>query len=85
MVTMQLCVSIWDLLYRVAFERNSPPPGSDGSVVGYSVRLSRRVSDDAKIVYCTVGVLLRMLVNPLEVEDDELCPTESTFADADGK
>jgi len=73
------------LCSRVSSERNSPPPGSVGSVIGYSVRLSRKVSDDAKIVYCTVGVLLRMLINPLEVEDDELCPTESTYVDSDGK
>jgi len=75
-VTQPRRVAAMSLAERVASERDSPSPGADGSVVGYSVRLSRRVSDDAKIVYCTVGILLRMLVNPSETDERELCPSD---------
>ena len=72
LVTQPRRVAATSLARRVAQEMNSPPPGSRGSKVGYSVRLDRAVSDTAKIVYCTVGILLRMLVCPSETSDDFL-------------
>jgi len=84
-VTQPRRVAAMSLAERVASERNSPLPGSDGSVVGYSVRLARRVSDDAKIVYCTVGILLRMLVNPSEIDETELCPSNEQNGVTDSK
>eukprot|EP00957_Ditylum_brightwellii_P059782 4538419-Ditylum_brightwellii.AAC.1 len=66
LVTQPRRVAATSLADRVAVERSSPSPGKPGSIVGYNVRLSRAVADNAKIVYCTVGILLRMLVNPSE-------------------
>ncbi len=72
-VTQPRRVAAMALAKRVAEERKLPQPGRAGSEVGYNVRLAKAVSDDTKIVYCTVGVLLRMIVNPLESygEEDE--------------
>lgn len=58
------------LAQRVSSEMKSPEPGKKGSEVGYVVRLDRAVADSAKIVYCTVGILLRMLVCPQEADDE---------------
>ena len=60
------------LAHRVATERQSPEPGHKHSQVGYMVRLDRAVSESSKIVYCTVGILLRMLVCPTHDEDDDI-------------
>lgn len=68
-VTQPRRVAATSLGERVAAERNSPSPGSPGSVVGYNVRLARRVSPEARIVYCTVGILLRMLVSPSDLDE----------------
>ncbi|KAG7355003.1 ATP-dependent helicase HrpA [Nitzschia inconspicua] len=58
-------VAAISLAQRVAEEMGSPPPGSKGSSVGYIVRLDRRVAEDTcRIIFCTVGVVLRMLVCP---------------------
>ena len=84
-VTQPRRVAAMSLAERVASERNSPAPGSNGSVVGYNVRLARRVSEDAKIVYCTVGILLRMLVNPSEIGENELCPSSGQNDKADSE
>jgi HrpA-like RNA helicase len=40
-------------------------------LVGYNLRLDRAVSDEAQIVYCTVGILVRMLICPQEANDEE--------------
>ena len=41
-----------------------PPPGATGGSVGYMVRGDRRVDlRSCRIVYMTIGILLRMLVN----------------------
>ncbi|CAB9528460.1 Putative ATP-dependent RNA helicase DHX30 [Seminavis robusta] len=58
------------LAYRVSNEMSSGAPGTKGSEVGYMVRLDRAVSSTSKIVYCTVGILLRMLISPMEAGDD---------------
>lgn len=70
-VTQPRRVAAMALAKRVAEERNLPPPGRVGSEVGYNVRLAKAVSKDTKIVYCTVGVLLRMIVNPMESYGDD--------------
>ena len=65
-------VAAVSLAHRVASEMASPPPGSPKSLVGYNIRLDRAISDDTKITYCTVGILLRMLVNdPASSSDTE--------------
>lgn len=53
------------LAHRVAAERGCPSPGAKGSSVGYMVRSDRRVDlRSCRIVYMTIGILLRMLVQP---------------------
>lgn len=70
LVTQPRRVAATSLAMRVSNERCSPSPGREGSEVGYNVRLSQAVSNTTKITYCTVGVLLRMLVNaPDHVND----------------
>jgi HrpA-like RNA helicase len=64
-VTQPRRVAAISLAQRVAEETGSASPGKRGSLVGYIVRLDRKVADETcRIIYCTVGVLLRMLVSP---------------------
>ncbi|XVF68240.1 hypothetical protein PTKIN_Ptkin10aG0189200 [Pterospermum kingtungense] len=46
---------------RVADERCEPSPGSDGSLVGYQVRLDSARNEKTKLLFCTTGILLRKL------------------------
>ncbi|KAF2319938.1 hypothetical protein GH714_020738 [Hevea brasiliensis] len=46
---------------RVADERCEPSPGSNGSLVGYQVRLDSARSEKTKLLFCTTGILLRRL------------------------
>ncbi len=69
LVTQPRRVAATSLAMRVSNERSSPSPGKPGSIVGYNVRLSKTTTETTKITYCTVGILLRMLVNPKENED----------------
>ena len=80
LVTQPRRVAATSLALRVSAERNSPKPGKEGSEVGYNIRLDRAVSDTCKITYCTVGVLLRMLVNPKEDLDGENEPSAVPLA-----
>lgn len=73
LVTQPRRVAAISLAQRVSYEMKSSSPGHPNSQVGYQVRLDRSVSDTAKIVYCTVGILLRRLV----------CPKEDNFEDGD--
>ena len=68
-VTQPRRVAATSLAMRVAKERNSPAPGMKGSEVGYHIRLRNAVSEETKIVYCTVGILLQMLINSDEGGD----------------
>lgn len=70
-VTQPRRVAAISLAKRVSMERGSPQPGNRLCEVGYNVRLARATSDATKITYCTVGVLLRMLVNPMESYGDD--------------
>ncbi|XP_021285972.1 DExH-box ATP-dependent RNA helicase DExH7, chloroplastic isoform X1 [Herrania umbratica] len=47
---------------RVADERCEPSPGSNGSLVGYQVRLDNARNEKTKLLFCTTGILLRKLV-----------------------
>ena len=72
LVTQPRRVAAISLAQRVSCEiKDSAAPGKPGSQVGYNVRLDRAVTNDAKIVYCTVGILLRMLVCPQEEADED--------------
>lgn len=63
-VTQPRRVAAVSLAKRVSEERGCPPPGKPGSGVGYIVRGDRRVDlRSCRIIFVTVGVLLRMLVN----------------------
>ncbi|CAD5192144.1 unnamed protein product [Musa acuminata subsp. malaccensis] len=46
---------------RVSDERCEPSPGSDGSLVGYQVRLDVARNEKTKLLFCTTGILLRKL------------------------
>ncbi|GAV86513.1 DEAD domain-containing protein/Helicase_C domain-containing protein/HA2 domain-containing protein/OB_NTP_bind domain-containing protein [Cephalotus follicularis] len=46
---------------RVADERCEPSPGSDGSLVGYQVRLDSARNEKTKVLFCTTGILLRKI------------------------
>ena len=77
-------VAAISLASRVAEERGCPPPGVQGSSVGYMVRSDRRVClPSCRIIYMTIGILLRMLVNQRNEsngsnnkveEDDNIAP-----------
>ncbi|XP_023740129.1 DExH-box ATP-dependent RNA helicase DExH7, chloroplastic isoform X2 [Lactuca sativa] len=47
---------------RVADERCESSPGSKDSLVGYQVRLDSARHDRTKLLFCTTGILLRMIV-----------------------
>jgi len=78
-VTQPRKVAAISLASRVAEERGCPPPGEHGSSVGYMVRSDKRVClPSCRIIYMTIGILLRMLVNQRnecngnnKVEEDE--------------
>ncbi|XP_022027581.1 DExH-box ATP-dependent RNA helicase DExH7, chloroplastic isoform X2 [Helianthus annuus] len=47
---------------RVADERCESSPGSKDSLVGYQVRLDSARTERTKLLFCTTGILLRMIV-----------------------
>jgi ATP-dependent RNA helicase DHX29 len=47
---------------RVADERCEPSPGSDGSLIGYQVRLDSARNEKTRLLFCTTGILLRKLM-----------------------
>jgi HrpA-like RNA helicase len=70
-VTQPRRVAAMSLAERVAKERQSAPPGKADSLVGYHVRLGRAIDDNTtRIVYCTVGILLRKLTDPRSSPDE---------------
>jgi HrpA-like RNA helicase len=63
-VTQPRRVAAISLATRVAQERGCPQPGTLGSSVGYMVRSDRRADlRSCRIIYMTIGVLLRILLN----------------------
>eukprot|EP00536_Pseudo-nitzschia_multiseries_P017713 jgi/Psemu1/328623/estExt_fgenesh1_pg.C_17490002 len=72
-VTQPRRVAATSLANRVAEEQGSPPPGAPGSTVGYMVRLDRNIDETScRIVYMTVGILLRMLVSESSVHERDV-------------
>ncbi|XP_061363539.1 DExH-box ATP-dependent RNA helicase DExH7, chloroplastic isoform X2 [Gastrolobium bilobum] len=47
---------------RVVDERCEPSPGSDGSLIGYQVRLDSARNEKTRLLFCTTGILLRKLM-----------------------
>ncbi|XP_020527145.1 DExH-box ATP-dependent RNA helicase DExH7, chloroplastic isoform X1 [Amborella trichopoda] len=54
---------------RVAEERCEPPPGSNGSLVGYQVRLDSARNEKTRLLFCTTGILLRKLAGDRYLTD----------------
>ena len=82
-VTQPRKVAAIALANRVADERGSPPPGNTGSSVGYMVRGDRRVDErSCRIIYMTVGILLRMLVSQSQSSGatDDIDSSRSSFS-----
>ncbi|XP_038878021.1 DExH-box ATP-dependent RNA helicase DExH7, chloroplastic isoform X2 [Benincasa hispida] len=46
---------------RVSDERCEPAPGSNGSLIGYHVRLDSARNENTKLLFCTTGILLRQI------------------------
>ena len=62
-VTQPQCIRAVSLAHRIAKERGWPPPGAEGSSVGYMVHNNRRGHlPSCQIIYMTIGILLKMLV-----------------------
>ncbi|KAL3843675.1 hypothetical protein ACJIZ3_001078 [Penstemon smallii] len=47
---------------RVSVERLETSPGSNDSLVGYQVRLDTARNERTKLLFCTTGILLRMIL-----------------------
>ncbi|CAD6887094.1 unnamed protein product [Tilletia caries] len=62
-VTEPRRISAISLAERVSAEMGEPAGavGSDGSMVGYAIRLESQVGRRARLVYATTGIVLRML------------------------
>ncbi|KAJ8755628.1 hypothetical protein K2173_022223 [Erythroxylum novogranatense] len=54
---------------RVSDERCESSPGSDGSLVGYQVRLDSARNEKTKLLFCTTGILLRKLAGDRNLTD----------------
>ncbi|XP_057764372.1 DExH-box ATP-dependent RNA helicase DExH7, chloroplastic-like isoform X1 [Salvia miltiorrhiza] len=54
---------------RVANERCESYPGSDDSLVGYQVRLDSARNERTKLLFCTTGILLRMISGNNDLAD----------------
>ncbi|PRQ35065.1 putative RNA helicase [Rosa chinensis] len=62
-----ICTQPWriaaiSVANRVADERCEPSPGSNGSLVGYQVRLDNASNEKTKLLFCTTDILLRKFV-----------------------
>ncbi|KAF9608520.1 hypothetical protein IFM89_009886 [Coptis chinensis] len=62
-------IAVMSVAERVADERCEPPPGSEGSLVGYQVRLDSARSERTKLLFCTTGILLRKLAGDKDLSD----------------
>mmetsp|Transcript_78100 Transcript_78100/g.252815 ORF Transcript_78100/g.252815 Transcript_78100/m.252815 type:complete len:1548 (+) Transcript_78100:58-4701(+) len=62
-VTEPRRISAVSVAKRVSQELGDPPggPGARSSLVGYHIRLERRVSESTRLLFCTVGVLLKQM------------------------
>jgi len=62
-VTEPRRISAVSVAKRVSQELGDPPggPGSRNSLVGYQIRMEKKVSESTRLLFCTVGVLLKQL------------------------
>jgi ATP-dependent RNA helicase DHX29 len=62
-VTEPRRISAVSVAKRVSQEMGDPSsgPGSRSALVGYQIRLERRISEATRLLFCTVGVLLRKM------------------------
>ncbi|KAJ1944209.1 hypothetical protein FBU59_002668, partial [Linderina macrospora] len=69
-------ISATSISHRVSLEVGDEQIGTKDSLVGYQVRLNARAVDENPLVFCTTGVLLRMLV-----EDPQLTGINCVICD----
>ncbi|ORX79894.1 hypothetical protein BCR32DRAFT_29287 [Anaeromyces robustus] len=64
-------ISAISIAQRVSIERGEKPNsiGKSGSAVGYQVRLNSKISRSTKLLFCTVGILLRRFENKESMAD----------------
>jgi len=64
-------ISAISIAQRVSIERGERPNsiGKSGSAVGYQVRLNSKISRSTKLLFCTVGILLRRFENKESMAD----------------
>lgn len=60
-VTEPRRISAVSVAKRVAHEMGTQSPGSKDGLVGYHVRLDRKAGPNTRLLYCTTGVLLRIM------------------------
>lgn len=53
---------------RVAAEQGDEAPGSNGSLIGYQVRLDSAWNSATKLLFCTTGILLRRLAGDKDLK-----------------
>eukprot|EP00927_Polykrikos_kofoidii_P039621 TRINITY_DN33979_c0_g1_i1.p1 TRINITY_DN33979_c0_g1~~TRINITY_DN33979_c0_g1_i1.p1 ORF type:complete len:1629 (+),score=292.31 TRINITY_DN33979_c0_g1_i1:82-4968(+) len=66
-VTEPRRISAVSVAKRVSQELGDPSggPGSRGSLVGYQIRLEKKASESTRLLFCTVGVLLKRVQQSL--------------------
>ncbi|KAJ1901237.1 hypothetical protein LPJ66_000916, partial [Kickxella alabastrina] len=62
-------ISTTAIATRVSQELGDTAPGSPDALVGYQIRFDARAHDANALVFCTTGVLLRMLADDPELKD----------------
>ncbi|KAJ1878131.1 ATP-dependent RNA helicase dhx29, partial [Kickxella alabastrina] len=62
-------ISTTAIATRVSQELGDTAPGSSDGLVGYQIRFDARAHDANALVFCTTGVLLRMLADDPELND----------------
>ncbi|KAJ2330142.1 hypothetical protein IWW51_000133 [Coemansia sp. RSA 2702] len=67
MCTQPRRISATSIATRVSQELGDREVGTTNSLVGFQIRLSSRSRDENALVFCTTGVLLRMLVDDPEL------------------
>ncbi|KAJ2575737.1 hypothetical protein GGH19_002762 [Coemansia sp. RSA 1807] len=63
MCTQPRRISTMSIAERVSNELGDPHIGGASSIVGFQIRMNTKCADENALVFCTTGVLLRMLVD----------------------
>ncbi|KAJ2662501.1 hypothetical protein IW148_002925 [Coemansia sp. RSA 1199] len=63
MCTQPRRISTMAIAERVSNELGDPHIGGSSSIVGFQIRMNSKCADENALVFCTTGVLLRMLVD----------------------